>query len=44
MEMLAEDTAILTPATSRTARNTVAWTSEMDQVFCNIYGNVSMSS
>ena len=44
MEILAEETAVLTPATSRRAPNTVAWTSEMDQAFCNICGIVSMSS
>ena len=44
MEILAEETAVLTPATSRRAPNTVAGTSEMDQAFCNICGIVSMSS
>ena len=34
----------MTPATSRRAPNTVAWTSEMDQAFCNICGIVSRSS
>ena len=44
MEILAEETAVLTSATSRRAPNTVAWTNEMDQAFCNICGIVSMSS
>ena len=43
VEMLAEETAVLTPATSRAAPNTMAWTSEMDQAFSNICGSVSMS-
>ena len=42
IHMLAEETAVLTPSTSRTAPNSVAWTGEMDRAFCNICGNISM--
>ena len=44
MDMLARETATLTPSTLKAAPNTVAWTSEMDQAFGNICGMVSMSS
>ena len=42
MEMLADETAVLTPSTTKAAPNVVAWTREMDQAFVNICGKVSM--
>ena len=44
VEMLAEETAGLTPSTSKGAPNTVAWTREMDAAFANICGMISTST
>ena len=40
VDMLAKDTATLSPATARTAPNVVVWTSEMDTAFDNICESV----
>ena len=40
--MLADETSVLTPSTSKVAPNSVAWTEEMDRAFLNICGNISV--
>ena len=44
VDMLAKDTATLSPATARTAPNVVVWTSEMDTAFDNIRESVCNAS